>query len=48
MENKEPNCYAKILEAIFKDHFKRGKIEIEKEDTDSWLSNKQTLLPRAF
>ena len=34
MENKEPNRYAKILEAIFKNHFKRGAIEIEFERTE--------------
>ena len=34
MENKEPNRYAKILEAIFKDHFKKGATEIEFERTE--------------
>jgi len=29
MENKQPNRYAKILEAIFKNHFKKGATEIE-------------------
>lgn len=31
MENKEPNRYAKILEAIFQKHFKKGAAEIEFE-----------------
>ena len=34
MENKEPNRYAKILEAIFKNHFKKGATEIEFERTE--------------
>ena len=34
MENKEPNRYAKILEAIFKKHFKKGATEIEFERTE--------------
>ena len=29
MENKQPNRYAKIIEAIFKNHFKKGTTEIE-------------------
>ncbi|MHB8776139.1 MAG: endonuclease [Anaerolineales bacterium] len=34
MENKEPNRYAKILEAIFRNHFKKGTSEIEFERTE--------------
>ena len=34
MESKEPNRYAKILEAIFKNHFKKGATEIEFERTE--------------
>jgi len=34
MENKEPNRYTKILEAIFKKHFKKGATEIEFERTE--------------
>ena len=34
MENKEPNRYAKILEAIFRNHFKKGISEIEFERTE--------------
>lgn len=34
MENKEPNRYAKILEAIFQKHFKKGATEIEFERTE--------------
>ena len=34
MENKEPNRYAKILEAIFAKHFKKGAAEIEFERTE--------------
>ncbi|MCC6498764.1 MAG: endonuclease [Anaerolineales bacterium] len=34
MENKEPNRYAKILEAIFAKHFKKGMSEIEFERTE--------------
>jgi len=34
MENKQPNRYAKILEAIFKNHFKKGATEIEFERTE--------------
>jgi len=34
MENKEPNRYTKILEAIFAKHFKRGMTEIEFERTE--------------
>ena len=34
MENKEPNRYTKILEAIFARHFKKGSNEIEFERTE--------------
>jgi hypothetical protein len=34
MENKQLNRYAKILEAIFKNHFKKGVTEIEFERTE--------------
>ena len=34
MENKEPNRYTKILEAIFINHFKKGMTEIEFERTE--------------
>lgn len=34
MENKEPNRYAKILEAIFLKHFEKGRTEIEFERTE--------------
>jgi hypothetical protein len=34
MENKEPNRYTKILEAIFARHFKKGKTEIEFERSE--------------
>ena len=34
MENKEPNRYTKILEAIFVKHFKKGVAEIEFERTE--------------
>lgn len=34
MENKEPNRYTKILEAIFAKHFKKGATEIEFERTE--------------
>ena len=34
MENKEPNRYTKILEAIFAKHFKKGITEIEFERTE--------------
>jgi len=34
MENKAPNRYAKILEAIFQKHFKQGATEIEFERTE--------------
>ena len=34
MENKEPNRYTKILEAIFTNHFKKGMTEIEFERTE--------------
>ena len=34
MENKEPNRYTKILEAIFVKHFKKGVTEIEFERTE--------------
>lgn len=34
MENKEPNRYTKILEAIFRKYFKKGKTEIEFERTE--------------
>ncbi len=34
MENKEPNRYTKILEAIFAKHFKKGMTEIEFERTE--------------
>lgn len=34
MENKEPNRYTKILEAIFIKHFKKGVTEIEFERTE--------------
>jgi hypothetical protein len=34
MENKEPNRYTKILEAIFVRHFKKGVTEIEFERTE--------------
>jgi len=34
VENKEPNRYTKILEAIFSRHFKRGATEIEFERTE--------------
>ena len=34
MENKQPNRYSKILEAIFKNHFKEGATEIEFERTE--------------
>jgi hypothetical protein len=34
MENKEPNRYTKILEAIFVNHFKEGMTEIEFERTE--------------
>lgn len=34
MENKEPNRYSKILEAIFETHFKKGTTEIEFERTE--------------
>jgi hypothetical protein len=34
MENKEPNRYTKILEAIFARHFKKGLTEIEFERTE--------------
>jgi len=41
MENKEPNRYAKILGAIFTNHFKRGMTEIEFERTEfSQVANK--------
>ena len=34
MENKEPNRYTKILEAIFENHFRKGMTEIEFERTE--------------
>lgn len=34
MENKEPNRYTKILEAVFAKHFKKGMTEIEFERTE--------------
>ena len=34
MENKEPNRYTQILEAIFTKHFKKGSTEIEFERTE--------------
>lgn len=34
MENKQPNRYTKILEAIFKKHFKPGSTEIEFERSE--------------
>lgn len=34
MENKEPNRYTKILEAIFIKHFKKGITEIAFERTE--------------
>jgi len=34
MANKEPNCYTKILEAIFAKHFKNNATEIEFERTE--------------
>lgn len=34
MENKEPNRYSKILEAIFLKHFEKGQTEIEFERTE--------------
>lgn len=34
MANKEPNRYTKILEAIFKNHFKEGAAELEFERTE--------------
>lgn len=34
MDNKQPNRYAKILEAIFKNHFKKGASEVYFERTE--------------
>lgn len=34
MDNKEPNRYSKILEAIFQKHFKKGATEVEFERTE--------------
>lgn len=48
MESKEPNRYTKILEAIFKNHFKKGMTEIEFERTEfSQVANKLSIaLPK--